>query len=143
MFQSVLFIFNTEKVFHEVEARRKKEEARRAPKVEVKFNESKEGESKPNPESNGKHPRMLEGAIKLPMPMSTPIPRKPQKKEEVSAEARLKEMEKNQQEKEKKFLEEMMKKRSSKMVAFRQSRMVNNFGLSKAPEGEIDFLKGI
>ena len=54
MFQSILFIFNTEKMFNDIETRRKKEDARKAPKVEVKFNESKQteikqAESKPNP----------------------------------------------------------------------------------------------
>ena len=41
MYKSVLFIFNTEKVFSDIEERRLKEEARKAPKNEIKYNNEK------------------------------------------------------------------------------------------------------
>ena len=53
----------------------------------------------------------------------------------------MKEMEKTQQEREKKFIEEMMKKRNSKMVAFRQSKAPNGGSILRRNDPEIDFLK--
>ena len=45
-------------MFQELEQKRKKEEARKAPKVEVKYNENNTGDKetiKQNPESNSKN----------------------------------------------------------------------------------------
>lgn len=137
IFKSILYVFNTEKMFYEIEEKRKKEEGRKATTNSMAFN-SKIEEPKHNPEIM-KPPAPT--PIKLPMP---PLPPKPQVPE-ISAEERMKEIEKSQQEKEKKFLEEMMKKRTSKIVAFRQSRAPNmpGTGLKKNQEIEIDFLKGL
>lgn len=54
MFQSVLFIFNTEKIFYEINEKKKKEEKRKGANVEVKFNpQNLDNQSlKVNPESS-------------------------------------------------------------------------------------------
>ena len=54
MFQSVLFIFNTEKIFYEINEKKKKEEKRKGINIEVKFNpQNLDNQSlKVNPESN-------------------------------------------------------------------------------------------
>ena len=99
MYKSVLFICNTEKMFFDLEEKRKKEEARKAPKNEIKYNAEKEPEKsnvRPNPEAQ-KTPKMLESAVKLPMPMTAPPKLKPQKVPEATAEKRLQELEKDQQ----------------------------------------------
>lgn len=100
----------------------------------------KKKESNVNPESGNKMPLPLQSAIKLPMPPVTPLR---MGITEVTAEERLKELEKTQQEREKKFLEEMMKKRNSKMVAFRQSKAPGGVAIVRRGEPEIDFLKGL
>jgi hypothetical protein len=148
LFKSVLFIFNTEKIYYELEERRKKEDARKAVKNEVKFNAEpdmkKKEQTNINPESGNKIPipiMPMQTAVKLPMPPVTPLK---MGITEVTADERLKELEKTQQEREKKFLEEMMKKRNSKMVAFRQSKAPGGgVAIVRRGEPEIDFLKGL
>lgn len=94
-----------------------------------------------NPESAPKLNLPQQSAIKLPMPPITPIK---SGITEITAEERLKELEKTQQERERKFLEEMMKKRNSKMVAFRQSKAPGaGINVLKRGDPEIDFLKGL
>ena len=82
-----------------------------------------------------------ESMIKVPMPGMVPLKTGIQ---EMSAEDRLKELEKTQQEKEKKFFEEMMKKRNSKIISFRQSKNPMGLtGLKRNQDIEVDFLKGL
>ena len=58
-----------------------------------------------------------------------------------SKEERMKEFEKNQQEREKKALEEVIKKRISKMTALRNSRLPKP--INELNTEELAFLKGV
>ena len=58
MFKCILFIFNTEKVFYELEQKRKKEEARKAPKNEMRYTEIPKKEE-PKPEENVRQTEMI------------------------------------------------------------------------------------
>ena len=69
--------------------------------------------------------------------MPNNLPKPPEfKKEQKSKEERMKQFEKNQ----KKALDEMMKKRETKLTAFRKSKAPE---LLKSTFDEIGFLKGV
>ena len=116
IFKCILFVFNTEKMFFELETKRKKEEARKAPKNQLRFTDQPKIQktedniagrvtvfNKPNkPDNNNskdlpviqeqgtKPPKPSESMVKIPLPGLMPTLKTGI--QEMSTEDRLKEL---------------------------------------------------
>lgn len=67
----------------------------------------------------------------------------PPKNNTMNKQEKLKEIEKIQQERERKALEEVMMRRTSKLQAYRMSKMSQSSKNNSKAVEEIDFLRGI